>query len=63
MSEREILIRMATVGSVLAAICTVYAAGGLATVLVGAAVADIVLRNIEAARVRNRIALGGQGDS
>lgn len=52
MSEREILIRMATVGSVLAAVCAVYAAAGLAGVLVGAASVDFALRQVEARRVR-----------
>ena len=57
MSEREILIRMATVGSVLAAVCAVYAAAGVAGVLVGAAAVDIVLRQIEAGRLARGAAL------
>lgn len=55
MSEKEILVRMATVGSVLAAVCAVYAAAGVAGVLVGAAIVDIVLRQIETGRDRATI--------
>ncbi|MEL6645832.1 MAG: hypothetical protein AAFQ79_18015 [Pseudomonadota bacterium] len=55
MSEKEILIRMATVGSVLAAVCAVYAAAGLTGVLVGAACVDFALRQVEARRARAEI--------
>ncbi|MEO1789007.1 MAG: hypothetical protein AAFR34_04830 [Pseudomonadota bacterium] len=46
---------MATVGSVLSAICAVYAAAGVAGVLVGAAIVDVVLRQIESGRDRATI--------
>ena len=55
MSEKEILVRMATVGIVLAAVCAVYAAAGVAGVLVGAAIVDIVLRQIDSGRDRAAI--------
>jgi hypothetical protein len=62
MSEKQILIRIASVGGVLAAICASFVAAKLAGVLIFAVLFDAVLRQIEFTRAKAAIPVRDKGD-
>ena len=55
MSEKEILTRIGVVGGVLFAVCFLFVAGGLAAAVLFAVLAEATFRQIEYARVAQRV--------